>query len=271
MNLFFRLCIRNLPPSLDDRGLRTLVAKHVPKEARIREARVMRDMARLQNGIGASKEFGFVAFVEHEHALLALRSLNNNPQVFGPDRRPIVDFSIENRKALLARQQREEKSRTNNPNFKGEKKSDLLASYKNTNGKKAAAAAAVREEGGKPGFAGTTADPKVKTLPKHTGEKIRHNRGAGSKISRKDLRKQEQDRKNPQKRKLAAEERREERQQKAAADPPAKKQKVKQQSKKLSGEDRRDHKENKEFDLLVNKYRNQFATNQTVVKKWFDT
>jgi nucleolar protein 4 len=87
----------------------------------------MRDMSRLQNGVGASKEFGFVSFVRHEDALAALRNLNNNPAVFGPERRPIVDFSIENRKALLARQKREEKSRTNNPNFKGDKKSDLLA------------------------------------------------------------------------------------------------------------------------------------------------
>ena len=50
-----RLCIRNLPPSLDDRGLRRLVVQHVPKEARVRESRVMRDMSRLTNGVGASK------------------------------------------------------------------------------------------------------------------------------------------------------------------------------------------------------------------------
>jgi hypothetical protein len=83
----------------------------------------------------------------------------------------------------------------------------------------------------------------VKTLPKHTGEKIRHNKDnkAARKISRKDLRKQEQDRKNPKKRK------------------------------KLSSEDKKDLKENKAFDTLVNKYRSQFASNQTIVKKWFDT
>ena len=51
----------------------------------------------------------------------ALRGLNNNPETFGPDKRPIVDFAIENRKALLARQKREEKSKLKNPNFKGNK------------------------------------------------------------------------------------------------------------------------------------------------------
>ncbi len=144
-----------------------------------------------------------------------------------------------------------------------------MARYKNTKDPKKASA----QEEAKPGFAGTAADPKLKTLPKHTGEKIRHkNRPAGSKITRKDLRKQEQDRKDPKKRKLAAAERK----QAAAAaqaevEPPAKKQKKLKPAKKLGGEDKRDQKENKEFDLLVTKYRNQFATNQTVVKKWFDT
>jgi nucleolar protein 4 len=104
---------------MDDAGLRRLVAQHVPKEAKIIEAKVMRDMTRKVSGVAASKEFGFVSLAKHEHALLALRNMNNNPDIFGPDKRPIVDFSIENRKALLARQKREEKSRTNNPNFKG--------------------------------------------------------------------------------------------------------------------------------------------------------
>ena len=30
----------------------------------------------------------------------ALRNLNNNPEIFGSERRPIVDFSVENRKAI---------------------------------------------------------------------------------------------------------------------------------------------------------------------------
>jgi hypothetical protein len=105
----------------------------------------------------------------------------------------------------------------------------------------------------------------VKTLPKHTGEKIRHNKDnkAARKISRKDLRKQEQDRKNPKKRKLRVME--ENATEVAAKDPPKKK------MKKLSSEDKKDLKENKAFDTLVNKYRSQFASNQTIVKKWFDT
>lgn len=45
----------------------------------------MRDMKDIQlGGKGKSKGFGFVTFKEHEHALAALRAINNNPEVFSP-------------------------------------------------------------------------------------------------------------------------------------------------------------------------------------------
>ncbi len=90
-----------------------------------------------QGGGGAKDEnrgYGFVAFAKHEDALKVpnseikkkpcatvrapsaifiirfsflipqvLRALNNNPSVFGKASRPIVEFSVENRKALNAR------------------------------------------------------------------------------------------------------------------------------------------------------------------------
>lgn len=36
--------------------------------------------------MGQSLGYGFVQFKEHEHALGALRSLNNNPNIFGPNK-----------------------------------------------------------------------------------------------------------------------------------------------------------------------------------------
>ena len=43
----------------------------------------MRDMTHVNTaGIGKSRGFGFVAFTDHQHALAALRHLNNNPEVF---------------------------------------------------------------------------------------------------------------------------------------------------------------------------------------------
>merc|ERR1712083_1063701 len=128
LNMFVsstRLCIRNLPLGVDDSKLKSLIVKNVPKSAKVSECRVMRDLAAGSSGGGKkapSKEYAFVSFEKHLDALAALRNVNNNPTVFTKDRRPIVEFSIENRKALLARQKRLEKSREKNPNMKNEQK-----------------------------------------------------------------------------------------------------------------------------------------------------
>merc|ERR1712141_943094 len=92
----------------------------------------MRDLAAGTGGDkkAPSKEYAFVSFENHLDALAALRNVNNNPTMFTKDRRPIVEFSIENRKALLARQKRLEKSREKNPNISEEKKKKLLPSNK---------------------------------------------------------------------------------------------------------------------------------------------
>ena len=47
------------------------------------------------DGKPRSRGIGFVEFEEHEHALAALRTLNNNPEIFGKARRPIVEFAVE--------------------------------------------------------------------------------------------------------------------------------------------------------------------------------
>merc|ERR1719233_1176733 len=125
-----------------------------------------------------SKEYAFVSFEKHLDALAALRNVNNNPTVFTKDRRPIVEFSIENRKALLARQKRLEKSREKNPNISEEKKKKLVSSKKLS--VKADKTKAGEESGSvqaeKNQFSGLTSDPKQKGLPSHSGAKVRTNR-----------------------------------------------------------------------------------------------
>ncbi|XP_014208656.1 RNA-binding protein 28 [Copidosoma floridanum] len=122
LNMFVsrvRLVIHNLPDNCDDSKLRQLVKKHSDSGAVITEARVMRDLKNLDaNGIGKSKGHGFVSFSKHEDALRALRSLNNNPNVFTKGQRPIVAFSIENRVMVNAKQKRHEKSLQHNPTWK---------------------------------------------------------------------------------------------------------------------------------------------------------
>ena len=125
LNMFvsrIRLVIHNLPATFDDAKLRKVVERYGPPNAVIREARVMRDLKNVDmKAVGKSKEYAFVSFTTHDDALQALRSINNNPNVFTPKRRPIVSFSIENRVMVNAKQKRAQKSRENNPLWPGNK------------------------------------------------------------------------------------------------------------------------------------------------------
>ncbi|XP_039189347.1 RNA-binding protein 28 isoform X2 [Crotalus tigris] len=104
-----RLCVHNLPKSVDDATLRKtmLQAAGGAADARIKECRVMREL----KGRGQSLGYAFVEFQQHQHALLALRQVNNNPQLFGDQKRPIVEFSLEDGRKLKLREQRAERSR----------------------------------------------------------------------------------------------------------------------------------------------------------------
>ncbi|XP_035784565.1 RNA-binding protein 28-like [Anopheles albimanus] len=111
-----RLTIHNLPDNFANDDLRKMVLKctsHKPNECR-----VMRDTRpSFGNPSGKSRGYGFISFKRHEEALEVLRKLNNNPSVFGRNHRPIVSFSIEDRKVHKIKQQRLEKSRLNNPTY----------------------------------------------------------------------------------------------------------------------------------------------------------
>ncbi|XP_046658077.1 RNA-binding protein 28-like [Daphnia pulicaria] len=154
-----RLVVHNLPPSLTDQKLSKLFKNHSSPDAKIVEAKIMRDLKAVGEGnVHPSKGHGFVKFTKHEDALLALRNINNNPTLFSKDRRPIVEFSVENRAAVKAKLNRVQKSLENVKKGKDEK----IAS---TN---ATAELPVQE------FSGAKADPKIKGLPSHRGPKIRH-------------------------------------------------------------------------------------------------
>lgn len=118
-----RLCIHNLPPSVDDQRLRQIFSQNIKKDhkdAKIIECRVMRNK-KGSGKLGTSKGFGFVGFSKHEHALAALRNTNNNPEIFTKDRRPIVEFSIENMVALNKKKTRLVNSQRKNQAIEGNK------------------------------------------------------------------------------------------------------------------------------------------------------
>ncbi|XP_017404981.1 RNA-binding protein 28 [Cebus imitator] len=108
-----RLCLHNLPKAVDDKQLRKLLlsATRGEKGVRIKECRVMRDLKGAHGNMkGQSLGYAFAEFQEHEHALKALRHINNNPEIFGPQKRPIVEFSLEDRRKLKMKELRIQRS-----------------------------------------------------------------------------------------------------------------------------------------------------------------
>ncbi|XP_070550742.1 RNA-binding protein 28-like isoform X1 [Ptychodera flava] len=107
-----RLSVHNLPKSVTDKQLREIFAKAVKEKGmKITEAKVMRDLSQVNSqNVPKSRGYAFVSFSEHEHALKAVRQVNNNPEIFGPEKRPIVEFSLENKRALESKERRKQKS-----------------------------------------------------------------------------------------------------------------------------------------------------------------
>eukprot|EP00771_Trimastix_marina_P000283 gnl/Trimastix_PCT/1300.p1 GENE.gnl/Trimastix_PCT/1300~~gnl/Trimastix_PCT/1300.p1 ORF type:complete len:1485 (+),score=411.14 gnl/Trimastix_PCT/1300:243-4457(+) len=104
-----RLCIHNLPPQITESMLQEMFRKAA--HTGVRQAKIVRDRTRVDaKGLGHSMGFGFVQFDQHNSALKALRSINNNPTALQhylpkhedlpPNRRLIVEFAIENKKKL---------------------------------------------------------------------------------------------------------------------------------------------------------------------------
>ena len=97
-----RLCFHNLPASYRDNDLRKLCVGVLKgdKDYQILYCKIMMNKDKATNKLSTSKGFGFVSFSTHKHALRVLRALNNNPTVFTSERRPIVEFTVENMNAV---------------------------------------------------------------------------------------------------------------------------------------------------------------------------
>ncbi|XP_039989749.1 RNA-binding protein 28 isoform X2 [Xiphias gladius] len=109
-----RLCVHNLPKSVDNRKLRALCLQAIKggKGVPITECRVMYDKKPEKGQVmGQSLGYGFVQFRDHEHALRTLRYLNNNPDIFGSHKRPIVEFSLEDSRKLKIKEIRQQKNK----------------------------------------------------------------------------------------------------------------------------------------------------------------
>ncbi|XP_058190726.1 uncharacterized protein LOC131307963 isoform X4 [Rhododendron vialii] len=107
-----RLIMYNMPKSLTERELKKLCIDAVTSRATkqkpvIRQIKFLKDSKKgevvKQNH---SRGVAFVEFSEHQHALVALRVLNNNPETFGSEHRPIVEFALDNVQTLKLRKSR---------------------------------------------------------------------------------------------------------------------------------------------------------------------
>ena len=235
--------------------------------------------------------------------------MNNNPSVFGKSSRPIVEFSLENKKAVNARIKRHEKSVTNNPlnkklkfHEKSEKQDEAIDKKAGKKDKKAKKSKAEngdeyqRKESkerleDKADFVGSIHDPKQRNLPSHSGPKIRHKarpgngnesgNGNSKAISRKDLSKLNREKKRGKKRKLDEDGNGNESvaatngsvtESKGNESEPKKKKKNKK--KKFSKAATKDFKEEKQFNELVNKYKNKMGASDSssvpLRQKWFN-
>jgi hypothetical protein len=119
-----RLAVRNISKGMSEASLRTLfhnaAQKQVDKKVangsngaagakvKVTSARLVLDKERIDpvSGKGFSKGYGFVEFTEHEHALLALRKLNNCAETaskHNDNQRLMVDFSLDDARILRTR------------------------------------------------------------------------------------------------------------------------------------------------------------------------
>ncbi|XP_062214295.1 uncharacterized protein LOC133915232 [Phragmites australis] len=96
-----RLIIYNLPKTMTINDVKKLCREAVISRATkqspvIRKVNILKNEKKGKVAVQKhSRGVAFVDFQEHEHALVALRVLNNNPETFGAERRPIVEFALE--------------------------------------------------------------------------------------------------------------------------------------------------------------------------------
>lgn len=159
-----RLMIHNLPMSMTDDALKKICREAAGKLANITECRIWKDVSKLDaKGNPRSKGFAFVNFTEHKDALECLLKLNNNPHTFTNQRRPIVEFSIENLLAVRAKARRRA--------HKGEKLTGRELSEK--------VKQQVKQSIGK------IHGSRMKAMPKFLGMKIRHRNMSKTQLKKK--------------------------------------------------------------------------------------
>jgi nucleolar protein 4 len=107
-----RLSVRNVPAEFDAKLLKRAFLDATQKRAsknttpKIINCKLLVDTLKgkagmdIETGKQKHKGIGFVEFDTHEEAMTALRAMNNNPEVFSQQKRPIVEFAVEDARAV---------------------------------------------------------------------------------------------------------------------------------------------------------------------------
>ncbi|XP_047970098.1 RNA-binding protein 28-like isoform X2 [Salvia hispanica] len=104
-----RLIVYNVPKTKNERDLKKLflnavISRATKQKPVIRQIKILKDSkVRKEGEKSRPRGVAFLEFTEHQHALVALRVLNNNPEIFGPEHRPIVEFALDNVQKLKLR------------------------------------------------------------------------------------------------------------------------------------------------------------------------
>ncbi|XP_047325744.1 RNA-binding protein 28 isoform X2 [Impatiens glandulifera] len=106
-----RLVMYNIPKSMTEKELKKIfvdavISRATKQKPQIRQLKLLKDTEGVKSSY--SRGVAFVEFAEHQHALVALRVLNNKPDTFGSEHRPILEFAIDNMQTLKLRNERAE-------------------------------------------------------------------------------------------------------------------------------------------------------------------
>ncbi|KMZ60112.1 putative RNA-binding protein [Zostera marina] len=106
-----RLIVYNIPKSMTENRLKEIFINAVISRASkqnpvILQIKLLKNSKKGKVNENYTRGVGFVEFKDHEHALVALRVLNNNPETFGSEHRPIVQFALDDVRKLRLRKSR---------------------------------------------------------------------------------------------------------------------------------------------------------------------
>ena len=111
-----RLVVHNIPKKLSDKKLQDLIYNTLRKAGEAssgidikRLGKIKVTIMRDRKNDNKSMGYAFVNCESDDIALSVLRTFNNNPSAFLQDKRPIVEFCCENRKAINAQNKRQER------------------------------------------------------------------------------------------------------------------------------------------------------------------